>query len=403
MTAEHDDRFPVPPSFAPRHGRSEGVAVPWDAEVDVAVIGFGGAGGAAAVEAASRGASVMVIERFSGGGATRLSGGITYAGGGTELQRQAGYDDTPAEMLRYLEQETGDAVPKEVLRAFCEASVTNLKWLESMGVPYPPAFESAKTSYPGDGTTLYFSGNENSPPYCDRARPAPRGHRALGKGLTGKVLFEPLRRAAARYGVDVRYRTTARRLVTDDEGCVIGVEIRSLSRSGLVRALHRLLSVGASGLGAFSTVALRLCRGLLERLEQSFGTTRRVRVRGGVVIAAGGFIFNPEMTAAYIPRYSRTMRLGTVGDDGSGIHLARAVGAGLRKMDRGTAWMFINPPPALTRGVLLDARGERICNEELYGAALGESIAEYHQGRAILLLDRKSWTQARDQILGARR
>ncbi len=55
----------------------------WDDETDVIVVGFGGAGVCAAIEAADRGSRVLVIERFTGGGATRLSGGIIYAGGGT--------------------------------------------------------------------------------------------------------------------------------------------------------------------------------------------------------------------------------------------------------------------------------------------------------------------------------
>ncbi len=403
MASPRLPRSPAPQTFEVRHGTTDGVTIPWDAEVDVAVVGFGGAGASAAVEAASSGASVLVAERFAGGGATRMSGGVVYAGGGTQLQRSAGYDDTPREMLRYLEQETGDSVPQEVLRAFCEKSTPNLEWLESLGVPYPSGFESAKTSYPSDGTTLYFSGNENAPPYCDRARPAPRGHRALGKGLTGKVLFEPLRRAALERGVAVHYRTSARRLIADEEGRVIGVEVRSLSSSRLVRGLHDMLFLAGSRLGTRGTSVLKLCGRLLERLEALCGTTLRVRARGGVIIAAGGFIFNPEMTAEYIPKYSKTMRLGTIGDDGSGIDLGRSVGAGVRKMEKGTAWMFINPPAGLSKGVLLDADARRVCNEELYGAALGECIAEQHDGRAILLLDKKSWSEARDEIFRDRK
>ena len=55
----------------------------WDDRADVVVVGFGAAGAAAAIEAADRGARVRLLERFQGGGATTLSGGIIYAGGGT--------------------------------------------------------------------------------------------------------------------------------------------------------------------------------------------------------------------------------------------------------------------------------------------------------------------------------
>ncbi len=50
---------------------------------DVVVVGFGAAGACAAIEAVNAGADVLLIDRFSGGGATALRGGVSYAGGGT--------------------------------------------------------------------------------------------------------------------------------------------------------------------------------------------------------------------------------------------------------------------------------------------------------------------------------
>ncbi|MFE3026799.1 FAD-dependent oxidoreductase, partial [Nocardia tengchongensis] len=48
----------------------------WSDEVDVVVAGFGIAGGCAAVEAATRGARVLVLERAGvAGGTTALAGG----------------------------------------------------------------------------------------------------------------------------------------------------------------------------------------------------------------------------------------------------------------------------------------------------------------------------------------
>jgi 3-oxo-5alpha-steroid 4-dehydrogenase len=175
---------------------------PWDEEVDVVVVGLGGAGACAAIEATAQGASVVVVERFKGGGATALSGGIVYLGGGTDLQKRAGYDDTAEEMFKYLSLETRDAVSAEILRAFCDASVGNFEWLRAMGMPLPATGKVAKASYPLPECTLYYSGNELSPPYSGVARPAPRGHRVLGKGMTGKVLFKHLREAAESGGAD---------------------------------------------------------------------------------------------------------------------------------------------------------------------------------------------------------
>jgi 3-oxo-5alpha-steroid 4-dehydrogenase len=120
------------------------------------------------------------------------------------------------------------------------------------------------------------------------------------------------------------------------------------------------------------------------------------------VITTGGFIYNQEWCTRHLAQYRGAMRLGTIGDDGSGIQLGVDVGAGLRKMNRGTAWMFINPPEALPRSLLIDRKGRRVTNEELYGAALGEAIAEDHEGKAILLLDRRIFEQTRNEIFQSR-
>ncbi|WP_406385435.1 hypothetical protein [Streptomyces sp. NBC_01618] len=60
----------------------------YDAETDVLGFGFGCAGAAAAFEAASAGAEVLVLERAGGpGGSSALSGGELYLGGGTPASR----------------------------------------------------------------------------------------------------------------------------------------------------------------------------------------------------------------------------------------------------------------------------------------------------------------------------
>ena len=130
----------------------------WDVEADVVVVGFGAAGACAALEAASAGCSVLVLDRFEGGGATALSGGVVYAGGGTPQQRAAGVTDTPEAMFGYLRSEVGDAVPAETLREFCDGSVAMLAWLEDHGVPFEGSLCPDKTSYPTNRHYLYYSG-----------------------------------------------------------------------------------------------------------------------------------------------------------------------------------------------------------------------------------------------------
>ena len=51
----------------------------WEYETDVVIAGYGIAGAAAAVEAAHRGADVLVLERTgSWGGAAAMAGGFVY-------------------------------------------------------------------------------------------------------------------------------------------------------------------------------------------------------------------------------------------------------------------------------------------------------------------------------------
>ena len=53
----------------------------FEAEVDVLIVGCGGAGVCAAIEAANAGASVRVLERAGGGGGTTaVSDGMMYLG-----------------------------------------------------------------------------------------------------------------------------------------------------------------------------------------------------------------------------------------------------------------------------------------------------------------------------------
>jgi len=365
------------------------------------IVGFGAAGSCAAIEARSHGADVLAIDRFDGGGATARSGGVVYFGGGTPQQEAAGYVDNPEEMYRYLALEVRQAVDDATLRRFCEESRANLGWLEARGLPIPPSPSlPAKTSYPTDDCTLYFSGNEAVQPYAAAARPAPRGHRVPGSGLTGGALFAQLRRATLQSGVRVHYRTQARRLLTDDTGRVCGVEVASLPASLLATRWSGFLFHCATE-GAMLNRRLGLAaQRALVRFEARHARRWTIRARRGVILCAGGFVFNPDMMRRYAPAFAASMPIGTVGDDGGGIELGQSVGGDVRQMDRCSAWRFINPPEAFTCGILVDANGRRICNEELYGATLGELIAERANGRAFLVLDAAMVAQARTQIRG---
>src|SRR5579884_1938269 len=96
---------------------------------DVIVVGSGGAGLAAALAAATHGASVAVIEK------TELLGGTTAVSGGTtwvpvnHLAAASGIEDSPAEALAYLLASSGDRANRLLLEVLVDAGARMLQFL----------------------------------------------------------------------------------------------------------------------------------------------------------------------------------------------------------------------------------------------------------------------------------
>ncbi|MFI2558963.1 FAD-binding protein [Nocardia farcinica] len=359
-----------------------------DLAADVVVIGFGAAGACAALEATAAGAQVLVLERFTGGGTSALSGGIIYAGGGTSVQRAAGVSDTPEQMLAYLTREVGDAVAPETLRWFVEESPAMIDWLQGHGVPFEPSLCPYKTSYPNDKYYLYYSGSEVSGYGREVAEPAQRGHRVKGRGTSGKKLTGPLAASAARHGVRVETLTTATRLITDADGAVVGVECRTLRDApAAVRDRYVRMAKVAAKPGIYYPPLRKNLERRLEALDRRYGTTIRVHARRGVIVSAGGFIANRELVHRYGPQYRHGLELGSTGDDGSGILMAQEVGAATDRMGNISAWRFILPPSAFTGALLVDAEGRRVIDETRYGAAVGHKLVNEHDGLGWVLAD----------------
>jgi 3-oxo-5alpha-steroid 4-dehydrogenase len=158
-----------------RDGESTGH---WDDMADLVVVGYGGAGVAAALEAAERGVNVLALDRYEGGGSSAANGGVFYAGGGTRIQREAGVQDSPEEMFKYLQIETQGVVSEQTLRSFCDDSAATVEWLLAHGALLSSQGVFAKkVSYPPLQYHLYHPDNSLVPAYAARARPAARGHR----------------------------------------------------------------------------------------------------------------------------------------------------------------------------------------------------------------------------------
>ena len=339
-----------------RSSSAGGVALPdvvsaasvtaWSGEADVAVIGFGIAGGCAALEAARAGADVVLLERAAThGGTSSMSGGHFYLGGGTAVQRATGHDDSPEEMERYLTAVSREPEPAKI-HAFCADSVEHFDWLEALGFEFERSYYAEKAVIQPQTQGLMYTGNEKVWPFRDQAAPAPRGHKVPRPGETEgtRLVMDLLRERVEEAGVDVRYEVGATGLVMDGDA-VVGVAWRHFQEAGVLRARS-------------------------------------------VVIAAGGFVMNADMVAAYTPVLgSKLFTLGSTYDDGLGIRLGASAGGALRHMDQAFITAPFYPPAQLVTGIVVNKEGERFVAEDSYHSRTSGFVMDQPDHAAYLVVD----------------
>lgn len=395
MTPDHrflDDLTETSNRIEPARVVSDPDAEQWDTACDVLVVGVGLAGVCAALRSAEdRSLDVIAIDRGPGGGASRQSGGVVYMGGGTKAQKEAGLTDSPENMANYLAMETGNLVRADTVRRFAQASPSFQPWLESYGARFGGPATEDKTSYPNDAS-LYYSGNEVTLPGRERATPVQRGHRAKpSKGgeptkLSGHYLLPPLL-DSLRAQPNARFlpHTRATRLVVDQAGAVVGIEVLRIPPGFAAWRHAKLMDMNSNFIFAALGFGAKITKAILA-LEAK-AKPMRIRVRKAAVLSAGGFIYNRTMVEKLAPEYLPVAPLGTIGDDGSGIKLGMTVGAKVDHLDRISAWKFLYPPAAYCKTVSIDGNGDRLVNEEFYGARTGEAVFGIAGGKSWLVHD----------------
>lgn len=184
----------------------------WDRETDVLVIGYGGAGLAAAISAHDAGADVLVLEKMSPGqegGNLRVSGGVWFSSDSVEGS---------ARYLRALS--AGFPLPEPVVQVWAEETFRNTEWIESLGIPTGLQSDPGPEYPELDGSDCY------------------RGYIGVGGGFGREILWTALADALAARDVEVLVETRAVELVQDPRGAVVGAQAERAGQSMHIKARH---------------------------------------------------------------------------------------------------------------------------------------------------------------------
>jgi len=308
----------------------------WTDEKDVLIVGFGGAGACAAIEAADNGASVAIFEAASeSGGSTKLSSAELYLGGGTRVQKAVGYEDSPDDVYGYLMASNGPQADAAKVRAYADGGAAHLDWLMELGVPFKMSEHRERAMMALTDDCLLYTGSEKAWPYVEQFSHAPRGHNLYVEGDNGGPLFTKIiTEAVEQRDIDIHIEARALQLIVDHHGPgqrVVGLVVR-------------------------------------ENMEE-----RSYRAARGVILCAGGFVMNPEMMQQYAPELAEagTVPIGNPNDTGSGIQMGLSVGARAINMHEGFLSVPFYPPATLTHGIFVNGQGQRFINEDAYHGRIG--------------------------------
>ncbi len=380
--------------------------LPHTASYDLVVIGAGGAGMSAALFAAMDGAKVLLVEHTQYvGGTTAWSAGTTWVPG-THHAATVNPTDTLQDARTYLDAAIGDHAAPAMRQAFLDQGAAAIQRVEQTEVKYRPYPKHPDYISDLPGSTL--NGRALEPlPFDARqlgdllalVRPPIPEFTVLGGmmvdrtdinhllGLTGSwASFQHSVKIILRHGSDrLRYPRGTRWVMGN---ALVGRLLVSLSKQGKVTlamntSLEQLGDVGAPAGSPVKSVVL-----------SQNGQRCTVTVRGGVVLASGGFNRNAAQRQDKLPGGNEAWCPGAPGHTGLALDLARTRGAhfaeggkshafwapvSLRKRADGTTAVF--PHFVMDRAkpgfVTVNQAGQRFVNEStsyhLFGLAMQAS------------------------------
>ncbi len=359
----------------------------WDLEVDVAVLGSGGAALTAAISAHDFGARDVVILEKTGmvGGTTAMSGGMLWIPG-NHHQLEAGIAESEEDVVAYLDSLAPGALDPETLAAFMQKGPELIRYL-------------------ADKTPVRFHAYDDFPdyqPYMPGAKPD--GGRSLDNDAFS---FERLGKWAARVNPTKMAYPMRGSLMEAVRG-LLDEETLAEREKGDYRGLGQAL-VGALFKAVldrdipveFEKRARKLVKdgdriiGVIA--EDAQGKDFRVRARRGVVIATGGFEWNEELVKTFI-RGPLTGPVSVPENEGDGLIMAMEAGAKLGNMQdaywqqsvleykpkaRGAKpnYLLGSDERARPGAILVNRAGKRFVNEAANYNAMGKTVVAFDAGQ----------------------
>ena len=386
------------------------------AEVDIVVLGAGGAGLSAAVLAAAQGARVVLVESTDlVGGTTAYSAGTTWVPG-TPLGATVNNKDSAEEVSRFLDSAVGMHASPALRQALVAHGAAAVKAIESCSHlkyrawPFHPDYLS---ELPGSSTS-------------GRAlEPLPFDGRLLGEHFA--LVRPPIPEFTVLAGMMVDRTDIGHLLAWNRSFASFSHSTKILLRHAADRLRHprgTRLVMGNALVGRLlltlkerqvplllKTQAVELARdgdGVTHvSLQHGSGARRTLRVKGGVVLATGGFNRHPQRRAALLPGIAEAWCPAAPGHQGQAHDLVAALGArygdgvqspafwapvSLRTRQDGSHAVF--PHFAFDRAkphtITVNAQGERFLNESLSYHLFALAMQQAKAVPAYLLADARA-------------
>ncbi len=345
---------------------------------DVIVLGTGAAALTAAIRASAAGASVGLFEKADTvGGTSAWSGGMVWIPMNPHMAA-LGISDSQEEVMTYLGSLSNGLIDMDLAGALVDAGPEVVTWLEQNT---PVQFQIIK-DFPD-----YHPEHPGAKPGGGRSMECPLfpfdslgtwQHRVtVGPQLSGNIMMsETSLGRGAPQGVDPA--ELSRRKVHDERGAGQGL-IGALLRGCLDRGIEPRTGMRAVEL-------LRDGRRITGvRFSTSSGPVD-VGAARGVVIATGGFEWDPELVRAFI-RGPLVRAASVPTNTGDGLKMAMRVGAALGNMREGwwvatidvpvggqmAAWQ-VNGERTRPHCIMVNRRGHRFTNEAANYNALGAAF-----------------------------